>query len=185
MIQRRLAVLALLAFLLAGCVSAPTPEPVTLTIEMTEYAFSPDAIELQVGQEVTFILENSGHLPHEFMIGRDVHREGLTPSGYEVDFWHTAGVMPQHTGGGELMQHTDDHGQMPPADAGHAEHDMGAMTSPESEMPMMVYVSNGSEPATLTFTVTKEMVGDWEIGCFELNGVHYTAGMVGTLTVVP
>ncbi len=185
MFQKRAAVFVLLAFLLAGCASAPAPEPVTLTIEMTEYAFSPSEIELQVGQEVTFILENSGQLPHELMIGRQVHQEEGIPSGYEVDFWHTAGVMPQHTGGGGLMQHTDSHGQMPPADAGHAGHDMGAMTSPESEMPMMVYVSNGSEPATLTFTVTKEMLGDWEIGCFELNGVHYTAGMLGTLTVVP
>jgi uncharacterized cupredoxin-like copper-binding protein len=35
------------------------------------------------------------------------------------------------------------------------------------------------------FTVTKDMVGEWEMGCFAQEGVHYTAGMVGKLVVAP
>jgi uncharacterized cupredoxin-like copper-binding protein len=37
----------------------------------------------------------------------------------------------------------------------------------------------------LTFNVTEGMVGDWEMGCFEQDGVHYDAGMKGPVTVVP
>jgi hypothetical protein len=29
------------------------------------------------------------------------------------------------------------------------------------------------------------MVGEWEIGCFSLDGVHYTSGMKGTIIVNP
>jgi hypothetical protein len=28
--------------------------------------------------------------------------------------------------------------------------------------------------------VTEEMIGEWEMGCFSLDGVHYTSGMVGS-----
>jgi hypothetical protein len=31
--------------------------------------------------------------------------------------------------------------------------------------------------------VTEEMLGVWEMGCFEQDGVHYSSGMVGTITV--
>jgi hypothetical protein len=27
------------------------------------------------------------------------------------------------------------------------------------------------------------MLGEWEMGCFELDGVHYDQGMVGTFIV--
>ena len=37
----------------------------------------------------------------------------------------------------------------------------------------------------ITFTVTEDMVGEWEMGCFLDGGSHYTSGMVGTLIVNP
>lgn len=182
----RIALFVTLASLfLAACAQTPPPDPVTITIEMSEYAFSPSVIELQVGQEVTLILENNGQLEHELMIGREVHRDAGVPNGYNADFWHVGGVMPTLQGGGQLMVHTDDHGQGGEPTGEHDGHDMSAMTSPEDEDPLMVFLPVGAEPATLTFTVTEEMVGDWEMGCFELQGVHYTAGMVGRLTVKP
>jgi uncharacterized cupredoxin-like copper-binding protein len=49
----------------------------------------------------------------------------------------------------------------------------------------MVIVPTGSEKATVTFTPPKEMVGDWEIGCFSQDGVHYEAGMKGKFVVSP
>jgi uncharacterized cupredoxin-like copper-binding protein len=36
---------------------------------------------------------------------------------------------------------------------------------------------------TIKFTVTEDMVGEWEMGCFEQDGVHYDAGMIGSVTV--
>jgi ABC-type Zn2+ transport system substrate-binding protein/surface adhesin len=47
----------------------------------------------------------------------------------------------------------------------------------------MVKVPVSQDIYTMSFTVTEDMVGEWEIGCFLLDGVHYNSGMVGTLTV--
>jgi uncharacterized cupredoxin-like copper-binding protein len=48
----------------------------------------------------------------------------------------------------------------------------------------MVVLPVGAK-ATVTFTVTDDMVGEWEMGCFEQDGVHYDAGMKGAVTVSP
>ena len=37
--------------------------------------------------------------------------------------------------------------------------------------------------AIMKFTVTKEMLGEWEMGCFEQDGVHYDARMIGSVSV--
>ena len=50
----------LTSLLLTGC-GGRTPEAVNLTINMIEYAFSPNQIELRVGQEVILTLVNLGH----------------------------------------------------------------------------------------------------------------------------
>jgi plastocyanin len=50
--------LALLAVLLVACGGGATLEPVSHTIEMTEYAFTPATLELKVGQQVTLNLVN-------------------------------------------------------------------------------------------------------------------------------
>jgi plastocyanin len=47
----------------------------------------------------------------------------------------------------------------------------------------MVKVPVSDDIYTMSFTVTEDMVGEWEIGCFLLDGVHYNSGMVGTLRV--
>jgi uncharacterized cupredoxin-like copper-binding protein len=46
----------------------------------------------------------------------------------------------------------------------------------------MVVVPVGGT-AIVKFTVTEGMVGEWEMGCFEQDGVHYDAGMKGPVTV--
>jgi hypothetical protein len=51
---------------------------------------------------------------------------------------------------------------------------------------MVIMEGNQAETvATVTFMVTEDMVGDWEIGCFTDNGTHYDQGMKGTLVVSP
>lgn len=160
------ALLAAGTLLLAAC-SAPAapPEPVEITIDMSEYAFSPNDISLRVGQEVTFVLVNVGQLEHEFMLGREVDMHDGAPSGYETDFFETGGVEPVVvTMMDEGMDMGDDHGD-------------------DDHSGFMVEVAPGSEEATISFTVTEAMLGEWEIGCFLLEGVHYNSGMVGTLTV--
>jgi plastocyanin len=88
---------AAMALVLAACGSQAPPEPLELTIDMTEYAFEPADLEFQVGQEVTLHLTNSGALEHEIMFGRDVMMTDGRPSGYMVDMFETAGVEPEVT----------------------------------------------------------------------------------------
>ena len=85
---------SLVTLVLAACGSKATPEPVTITIEMSEYAFAPNEIELQVGQEVTFNLVNVGQLDHEIMFGRDTMMMDNRPSGYIMDMFESSHVEP-------------------------------------------------------------------------------------------
>ncbi|MBG7610134.1 MAG: cupredoxin domain-containing protein [Anaerolineae bacterium] len=164
--------LAVLA--LAACSTAAAPEPVSISIELSEYAFSPSQIELQVGQEVTLDIVNVGQLDHEIMFGRDVMMVENRPSGYMMDMFENGNVEPMvimDTG----MEMEEEHAE---GEDGHEEDEMG-------HEGFMVFLPPGDDTASISFTVTDDMVGEWEIGCFELNGVHYDAGMVGTLVVKP
>jgi len=152
---------SLVVLLLAACSSGPKPQEVT--IEMSEFAFTPDTLELQVGQEVTIHLINKGALDHEFMLGRDVMMMDGNPGGFNQNlFTEDPMVM-----GGE-----DDHG-----DSGMA---MGGM-----DHGFMVSVGAGTPEQTIQFTVTEDMVGEWEMACFLDGGVHYNSGMHGTVVVKP
>lgn len=147
------------SLILVSCVSQ-TPEPVAFTIEMSEYAYAPENIEVKVGQQVTLNLVNKGQLAHEIMFGREVMMMDGHPNGYQHELFDEAGVEPMMTG------RMEDHG-----------HD-----SMDHE-GFMVQLSGAGEETSMTFTVTKEMLGEWEMGCFELDGVHYTQGMTGKFIV--
>lgn len=154
-------VFALFALLVLTSCSRQKAEPVSFSIDMSEYAYDPTTIQVKVGQEVTLDLVNHGVLAHELMIGNQVKMVNNRPSGYEQDFFETAGVSPEVTGG-----------EVEEGDHGH------------HEGFMLVLPENGDK-ASMTFVVTKKMVGEWELGCFEQEGVHYTAGMKGKLVVLP
>ena len=146
----------LAALLFVACAGTePQPEPVTIHIDMAEYSFEPAAIQLQVGQQATLELANNGQLDHEILIGRDVLRVNNRPAGYQTDFFETAGLQPEVSENAEV----------------------------EQEEGGLAIIAAPGETITLTFPVTGEMAGQWEIGCFEQEGVHYDAGMKGTLTV--
>ena len=158
--------LAVIGWLVTGC-SAKTPDPVKYTIEMSEFSFSPDEIQVQVGQEVTIELVNNGALAHELMIGQNVKMTDNHPNGFEQDMFEAAHVEPMVMGGMEEGM------------------DMGSNDMHDEHTGFMVSVPTGGEAATITFTATKDMVGEWEMGCFEQDGVHYSAGMKGKLVVSP
>lgn len=168
--MKRIVLLIALCFgtgMLVACSSSPPPAE--FTIEMTEFAYSPDTIEVQVGQEVTIHLVNNGALSHEFMVGRDTMMMDGMPSGYEHNMFE--GHEPQIAGS------EDDHDEM--SSDGH-DSDMEDM-----DHGFMVMLERGEGDKTLTFTVTEDMVGEWEIGCFTDGGSHYQQGMAGTLIVNP
>jgi len=160
----------MLAVILTACSSSSTPKPLEQTIELSEFQFSPNNLEFQVGQEVTLHLVNVGALGHELMIGRDVVMEDGQPEGYKTDMFMAANVEPEVT----MMEGSQADDDM------HMEEEEG-----HDHPGFMVEVPPGDDEYTMKFTVTEDMVGTWEIGCFDQNGVHYTAGMVGTLTVSP
>jgi len=95
------------------------------------------------------------------MFGREVKTENNRPFGYQQDMFAVGGVTPSVT--------------------------QSAMSDEEVEeghTGFMVVLPVGAQ-ATVTFEVTEGMVGDWEMGCFEQDGVHYDAGMKGPVSVVP
>lgn len=164
--------LVLIALVSTGCsgsssAAAEKAESIRFTIEMTEYAFSPERIEVRVGQEVTLEMVNLGLISHELMIGQEVSRLNNRPSGYQKDLFEIAQVEPVLVGGSTAGEHASD---------GHGSDHSGSF--------MVVLPEKGDE-ANLTFVVTEKMVGEWELGCFEQDGVHYDAGMKGTLVVLP
>lgn len=190
--------LVAIPLILTACSSQAPPEPLEMTIEMTEYSFTPADLEFRVGQEVTLHLTNTGELEHEIMFGREVVMTNGRPNGYTVDMFESAGVEPVVTiekaegGEHEEDEHTDgdehDEGEHMEEDE-HMEgdeHDEEGEHMEEGEHAhsgFMVMVPPSHDTYTMSFTVTEDMVGEWEIGCFLLDGVHYISGMVGTLTV--
>jgi plastocyanin len=191
--------LVAIPLILAACSSQAPPEPLEMTIEMTEYSFTPADLEFRVGQEVTLHLTNTGELEHEIMFGRDVMMTNGRPNGYTVDMFESAGVEPvvtvEKSESGEHKE--DEHMEGDEHDEGEHieegdehmegdEHDEEGEHMEEGEHAhsgFMVLVPAAKDTYTMSFTVTEDMLGEWEIGCFLLDGVHYISGMVGTLTV--
>ena len=70
---------AALVMILTAC-GGGTAETVTFDIDMAEYSFSPERLNLKVGQEVTINLSNSGQLQHEIMFGREMMKTDNRPA---------------------------------------------------------------------------------------------------------
>lgn len=141
-------------FVLVGCSGsddsasgdAGVPDPVEITLDLTEFAYAPEVLELQVGQIVTLIINDGGNLKHEIMFGRDVVMHDGKANGYETDMFEFAGVSPDG-----MMDMTGDDDEM--------DHDMENMGD-EEEMHsgFMTTIDMGGGTITIVFTVTEEMV---------------------------
>ena len=154
---------------LSACGSGAT-EPSVTDMTMSEFSFTPNVIEAKVGQQVTINMMNTGALQHEMMFGRNMMMSNGQPNGYETDMFSMAGMEPSVTfpGGMEGMEGDMEMGQSGMEHGGYS-----------------VILPAGDQTAQMTFMVTEDMVGEWEFGCFEQDGIHYTAGMRGLLTVTP
>lgn len=155
-----------------------------IAVSMSEFGFGTDLIEVTVGESVTFVILNEGAIEHEFMIGRNmVENSDGAPNGFEHDFFETAvpNVDPADAGmnmGAMDAMDMADGEEMDMADG--EEMDMG--TESGDHAGYMISRRPG-EVARLTVTVPADVVGEWQIGCFEGDGSHWDAGMQATLNV--
>jgi len=129
--------------------------PQEITIRMTEFKFEPNTVQIKAGQEVRLTLINEGTLEHEFLVGRNAGE------GFEIDLFdrdpsrvQIADGKDYHVGSAEDIA----------AEGYHVEIEPGGTV-------------------VMVFTVPADKAGEWEMGCFLQEGVHFTAGMKGTLTV--
>jgi len=139
LIMRRIpiAISILFALFAAGCSMGDdeivlAPDSVgEIVIDMNEFDFGVDLIEVTAGQTVTFVILNSGANEHEFMIGRDVVEtdEGY-PNGFVHDFFETVTPIVDPPSAGMDMGAMDMGGMdmgsddMASADDDHAEESM-------------------------------------------------------------
>jgi plastocyanin len=173
-----------------SCASASkSPESVTYEIEMTEFGYTPDTINLIVGQEATLIISNSGALTHEVMIGKEVLTTAQgAPGNFTQDMFenHEPVVVAHAAQEDEHAEDSDNDGHESEHEDNHTEDGHGHEDdhSDDGMHGFMVAIPGSSHDETsITFTVTEDMVGEWEIGCFLDGGSHYLAGMVGTVIV--
>lgn len=84
-----LVIASTLAVVLSACAGAATPAPGrSVTIEMREFAYSPQTLTLRPGERVTLTFKNTGTVEHEFMVGRDP----MMGKGYGLDWLAKAKV---------------------------------------------------------------------------------------------
>ncbi|MCL1602062.1 MAG: cupredoxin domain-containing protein [Actinomycetia bacterium] len=173
----RITILALAVVLVAaacGGDSAAEPDDSgNITIDLSEFSFSPDGLNLKVGDTVTITLRNTGEKPHEWMIGRDVDTDEGFPDGFHENFFDDVmgiAVAPEDAAMGQSDMDMDSTDTTVAAMEDEMGHGFMVMRPP-------------GEQATVTFTVTEDQIGEWEMACFEEDGAHYDDGMKGKVTV--
>jgi len=123
-------ILVMAGLVLAACGPA-APQPLEMTIRMSEFAFEPNRIEAKVGQQVTLNLVNDGALEHEIMFGRNMMMgDAGQPNGYETDMFMMANMQPTVTFG-EGMEEGMDMGEGEMGMTSNAEHGGDMVTMPE------------------------------------------------------
>ena len=77
--------------LLAACASQPSQPATELTIEMTDFAYTPSSITVTAGRPVTLTLNNTGNIEHDFVVETiDVTAEVIQDNGSNAHHAHGA-----------------------------------------------------------------------------------------------
>ena len=102
--MRKTFLVFVLAILITGCAGASQAAVTEITVDATDFAYSPEAITVPAGQPVTLTLKNLGAVEHDFVVEKinvtDVeasdtgpaahHQMGDTPE-YDLHFFAKAG----------------------------------------------------------------------------------------------
>lgn len=66
--SKRIILILLPILLLSACASRPSQPATELTVEMTDFAYTPSALTIPVGQPITLTLNNTGNIEHDFVV---------------------------------------------------------------------------------------------------------------------
>jgi len=90
MLKRILLTLVFLA-LLTACASKASQPETELTVEMSDFAYSPSSITLPAGQPVILTLNNKGNIEHDFVVEAiDAMTEVIQDNGSNAHHAHGA-----------------------------------------------------------------------------------------------
>ena len=84
-----------LAILMTGCAGASQAAVTEITVEATDFAYSPETITVPTGQPITLMLNNHGAVEHDFVIEKinvtDVEASDTAPAAH-----HQMGETPEY-----------------------------------------------------------------------------------------
>jgi uncharacterized cupredoxin-like copper-binding protein len=88
MLRNALLIVASL-ILLSACSAAPSGPATEVTVEMSDFAYSPASITVPAGQPVTFTVKNIGNIEHDFVVEKiDATTNLVQDSGSEAHHAH-------------------------------------------------------------------------------------------------
>jgi uncharacterized cupredoxin-like copper-binding protein len=75
--------------LLAACAAQPAQPSTDITVEMTDFAYSPSSITVPVGEPVTLTIKNIGNVEHDFVVEKiDATTKVIQDSGSDAHHAH-------------------------------------------------------------------------------------------------
>lgn len=87
--------LALLAVLvMVGCTPSATPSGRRITVEMRDFYFSPIQVDVQSGEQITWVLQNKGQYDHQFESKEGGLAEVVVPVGMTKEVAWRAPTKP-------------------------------------------------------------------------------------------
>jgi uncharacterized cupredoxin-like copper-binding protein len=90
MLKNALLVVVVLV-LLSACSASPAEPATDITVEMTDFAYSPSSITVPVDRRVTFKVKNIGNIEHDFVVEKiEATTKMVQDSGSEAHHVHGA-----------------------------------------------------------------------------------------------
>ncbi|MDW3221052.1 MAG: pentapeptide repeat-containing protein [Acidimicrobiales bacterium] len=106
-----------------------------VVIDLTEFNFGLDVIEVVAGETITFVLVNEGANEHEFMVGRNLQTTTLGyPNGFEHDLFEGLTPVVEPPGAGMFMGAGMDMSDMDMSDMDMSDMDMSDMDMSDMDM---------------------------------------------------
>jgi len=137
-----------------------------ITIVEKDYSFTPNQLTFTAGQTVRITLVNkSTDKTHEFLMGKNLKKCKDNFGKTYACGWQNP-LIPKDS----MVIYGQGHG----------------IDELQVDQPSQVALLDKGGTVTMQFTVPKNAAGDWQFGCFEQKGSHFTDhGMKGTIKVKP